>query len=225
MRLHHYTVCFTIESVKLIDLTGKRYGRLFVVERDQQGQSRRTFWICSCDCGKRRSINADNLSRGASLSCGCIRDEKVRLRSLTHGATAGGAQTREYRAWCHAKGRCNNPSDPKYRIYGARGITVCPEWQASFQAFLAYMGRCPKGKTLDRIDVNGNYEPGNCRWATPREQANNKRSTVRAFLDESLSQTAKRVGANYKYLHKLYRTRGLPIGEAIAKATRTIRSS
>jgi lambda repressor-like predicted transcriptional regulator len=100
-----------------------------------------------------------------------------------HGGGKGKQPSRTYKSWLNAKGRCFNPNVPKYARYGGRGITMCPEWRASFAAFLADMGECPPGLTLDRIDNNGNYRPGNCRWATRHEQQRNKRNNRFVELD------------------------------------------
>lgn len=191
--------------MKRNERAGQRYGRLVAIDpiRRRTGARSRVFWNCLCDCGNRTVVETSALGDGRVRSCGCLASEMTSARSLTHGATVGGKR-REYRAWVHAKGRCHNPTDGKYRIYGARGIVVCEKWRDDFAAFLADMGPCPPGLTLDRIDVNGNYEPGNCRWATPKEQANNMRSNV--IVEHggerlTLKQYAERTGQDYKALH------------------------
>ena len=160
------------------DLSGQRFGRLVAVDcisnTGPDGRSR-VYWRCVCDCGLSSSVESSSLTRGVTSSCGCARSEALAARSTTHGAKRGYRETPEHKAWTHAKGRCLNPKDAKYPIYGGRGIRMCEEWRSDFAAFLAYMGNRPAGKTLDRINVNGHYEPGNCRWATPKEQAANTR--------------------------------------------------
>ena len=160
----------------LIDLTGQRFERLLVLERGENNARGHSRWVCRCDCGRTKLVWATDLRGGRSRSCGCLRVELVRASYTTHGHTWAGGETAEYRAWAHMRDRCYNPRRKDYRHYGGRGITVCPRWRESFQAFFDDMGPKPSPDlTLDRKDNDGNYEPGNVRWATRSQQNSNQR--------------------------------------------------
>jgi hypothetical protein len=199
-----------------LDLTEKRFGRLVALRR-AASQGRRTVWLFLCDCGNKIEKQIDPVVAGRVNSCGCKKREVTRDRSLKHGHSVGRKSSPELRARDHAKGRCYNVNDPKYPLYGGRGIRMCEEWRDDFNAFFRDMGPRPKGTTLDRINVDGHYEPGNCRWATPSEQAQNRRLTL--YVDWEgrklpLVEFARDKGLSYKALHRRLRD-GQSLEEAI----------
>jgi hypothetical protein len=157
------------------DITGQRFERLLVIERVPGNIAGHARWLCQCDCGSKCIVLACNLRSGDIRSCGCLKRELFAARTITHGETKERRQSAEYRCWVGLIRRCSDPGRPDWKWYGARGIRVCERWQ-SFENFLADMGRKPSPKlSIDRINNKGNYEPGNCRWATQSEQVRNQR--------------------------------------------------
>lgn len=178
----------------LKQMTGQRFGRLVVTAQLQSDASGNAAWACICDCGKHVSVSGAALRRGASSSCGCLKRELATDRATKHGMSKSGT----YNSWASMLSRCRNPRHPQWLRYGGRGIRVCDRWM-HFEHFLADMGHRPPGRTIDRKNGAGNYEPGNCRWATPTEQANNISTNRRIAVGDrtiNLSQLARECGVN-----------------------------
>lgn len=153
------------------NITGMTFGRLMVMRRAQT-LNRSIRWECLCECGNTSVSRSQNLLSGHTQSCGCIQREKV----TTHGHTKNGVSRKMYGAWRGIVARCTKPRDRHWAMYGGRGITVCGQW-LKFENFFADMGEPPTAQhSIDRIDNSGNYEPGNCRWATKKEQSRNTRA-------------------------------------------------
>jgi hypothetical protein len=194
------------------DVTGARYGRLtavrFVGSRRVGSQSKR-FWLLRCDCGAEVERPYSAFASGTTSSCGCLLKQAITRH--------GGYMTPEYNVWHAMLERCRNPRNPAWDDYGGRGIAVCGRWQ-HFEAFRSDMGVRPPGGTLERIDVDGNYEPGNCRWASAQEQANNRRNNrviAHAGAKRTLAEWARFAGISTSCLrHRL--SSGWPMDAALA---------
>lgn len=198
-----------------VDLTGERYGRLTVVSKAGK-RGKQICWKCICDCGTEKVIQGNSLKSGRIRSCGCLHKEIVGSIRKSHGETG----TRLYQAWENMRARCNRPSAKRYKDYGGRGITVCEEWNCSYETFRdwALNNGYSDELTLDRIDVNGNYEPANCRWISNSAQQNNKRNSrniTYAGKTQTLSQWAKEIGITPKGLENRLDRDGWSIEKAL----------
>jgi hypothetical protein len=189
-------------SARVENLVGREFGYLTVVRYAGCDKTKRSIWECRCKCGNTLDVHASNLKTGHTQSCGCFRVETAGDHCRKHGRAHAG--DRAYQAWCSMRNRCNNPNGQDYPDYGGRGITICDRWQESFNNFLADMGQPPDGMSLDRFpDVNGNYEPANCRWATPSQQGRNKRNNRRITFNgktQTLVEWGEETGHGMKRL-------------------------
>lgn len=164
-----------------IDLTGKKYGLLTVLSKSSEKNRYGVMWECLCDCGNKTVTMSRRIRDGSTKSCGCLANP--------HGHATKEKMTPTYNSWRSMKARCYDSSAISYKNYGGRGITVCPEWINDFARFLKDMGERPEGTQIDRLDVNGNYTPENCRWATRKQDSRNRRTTRNLTID-GVTQTS-----------------------------------
>lgn len=183
-----------------IDLSGQTFGRLTVLHRVENKQYGKTIFLCKCSCGKESVVNSPQLKNGSTQSCGCLHQE-IRSKLLT---THGMSKTHLYRTWKSMMSRCYNAHTHAYKNYGGRGITVYEQWH-DFLKWKDYMGDKPSPKhTIERINNNGNYEPGNVKWSTRKEQANNtRRNHIIEFNGQTktVRQWSEHTGIPYKTLY------------------------
>jgi len=161
------------------------------------GGGKHRIVLCECSCGNEKEFYLSNIKAGRTVSCGCHNDKNRFLINVTHGAK----KTRTYRIWAAMKQRCYNPRGSFWKHYGGRGIKVCERWRSSFENFLEDMGHVPDGYSIDRIDVNGNYEPSNCRWANMKDQQNNRRNNKRHVFHGAIvtiSEISDLTGISYE---------------------------
>lgn len=192
-----------IEMGKYIDLKGKKFGRLTAEKRNGSDKYNNCLWQCKCDCGNTIIVRGNSLRCGNTTSCGCHRLEQLKKKVVKHGK----AETRIYHEWNKIKQRCFNKNDKAFKNYGGRGITVTEEWQKDFNAFYSWAmaNGYADNLTIDRINVNGNYEPNNCRWVTFVEQQNNRRNNH--FVEHNgethtIAEWARILHKPYTTLHK-----------------------
>lgn len=189
---------------KIIDLTNKKFGRLTVIDKHGKDRFGNILWNCICECGKIKITKTHHLLKGICKSCGCIHKEG---NSRTHKMSG----TRIYNIWHGMIERCYNANSASYSNYGGRGITVCSSWKKGFSTFYKWASKngYANNLTIDRINVNGNYKPNNCRWVNIKEQANNKRTNIVINYNgknKTLKQWSEDLEMSYSCLrHRLYR--------------------
>ena len=193
------------QEPRVRDITGQKFGLLTVISLcEERSNAEKARWVCQCDCGNTPVVVGSSLMSGNTRSCGCFQREWVTKANTTHGECG----SVEYRAWAQLKSRCLYKSNKRYEDYGGRGITVCERWLNSFENFFEDMGVRPEGLTLDRIENDGNYEPGNCRWADSETQGSNKRnSRLITYGGETLThaQWGRRLGGGHSFVHNRLR--------------------
>ena len=208
--------------MKRVDLTGRKFGRLTVVGYAASMPNGQLKWHCRCECGATRVVYGVHLNRGKTRSCGCYNNE---VHSTLSGRSKGAAS--EYKTWSSMLNRCENPNAQEFDRYGARGIAVCDRWH-DLECFLQDMGRRPSSKhSIDRINNNGDYEPGNCRWATRQTQQNNLRSNrIVSFGGKSLTvaQWARDVGCSWSVIFCRLE-RGWTVERALTQPVRVYRGA
>ena len=189
--------------MKPIDLTGQKFGRLTVINREENDNRGRARWRCKCECGNIVVVASSSLRSGHTVSCGCYNRDKCIERHTTHGMS----NTRLFRIWCGMKERCNNPNNTRYENYGGRGISVYEDWKdfLKFKEWAEKRGYSDE-LSIDRIDVNGNYCPDNCRWIPMIEQSNNRTNSVYITINNKRATVAdwqRKTGLSRKILLKL----------------------
>lgn len=195
------------------DLTGKRFNKLVVLERVENGKGDKSRWRCLCDCGNETIVSGNNLKAGGVKSCGCLRHAKHNTHHLSN--------TRLYRIWDAMKNRCYLKTHSAYLYYGGRGITVCDAWKDNFEAFYGWAinNGYSEDLTIDRIDNDSGYSPENCKWSTREEQVNNRKSCVLITYNgetKNLMQWCKLLNLPYKLIHQRMYLKNISFEEAIS---------
>ena len=192
---------------KEIIKTGDKYGRLTAIEFSSMGKNHHQHWLFMCDCGKKKVLQVERVKSGNTKSCGCLIGKKI-----IHGMR----KTRIYDSWQHMKSRCLNKNNSKYKDYGGRGITICPEW-LTFENFYKDMGKMPENKTLDRIKNNEGYCKSNCRWSTNSEQQNNTRRNhliTYKGKTQTVAQWSRELNIKYATLSRRL-SRGMSVNKSL----------
>lgn len=194
--------------MKVRDLTGEKFGHWTVLRKDNEktdSRGRHDFYICQCECGKIHSVNKWGLIKGTSKSCGCLSRERLRQRDTKHDLS----RTKLYHIFYLIRERCYNPKHISYKNYGGRGIRICKEWLDDIESFVSWCksNGYRKGLTIDRINVNGNYEPSNCRFATTHQQQRNRRDNRTVVIDGKryvLIDACEKFGVKLSNAHTYY---------------------
>lgn len=190
----------------IVDITERKFGRLTALHIDGKNHRRKIMWKCLCDCGNIKTITGEYLRSGRTRSCGCLQKEtklkNINKRNVKHGMYL----TPEYKSWIAMKERCLNKNNNHYKDYGGRNIKICKEWKNSFETFYKDIGKKPsKDHSLDRIDVFGNYEPSNCRWATRSQQIRNRRISIPKDAVEIIELIQNKYNLSYANAYKKLR--------------------
>lgn len=197
------------------NIQGQKFNKLLVVKETEQRECGNIVWECLCECGKTTYASGTSIKRGNKKSCGCLHKESMQKLMSTHGKS----KTAEYRSWCSMINRCSNKNSDDYKDYGGRGIKVCDRWRNDFTEFLKDMGERPsKLHSIDRIDVDGDYDPTNCRWDDKKEQAENRRNNLYyEYKGEilSINEWANKYNMSPKLLYARLNTQGWSIEKSL----------
>lgn len=203
---------------RLKDITGRRFGRLVAIEHTGYTDRGQSIWRFQCDCGNIYEAQSAPVVYGSVISCGCYNREKTAKKNFKHGFSESGKKEKLYSVWCSMRKRCRNENDQMYKYYGGRGITSCEEWEdyPTFRKW-AYENGYEEGLTIDRIDVNGNYSPDNCRWIPMAEQMQNtRRNKYLTFNGETkcIAEWSREIGVSHNTIQRRL-SHGWTIEEAL----------
>ena len=206
-------------STNFKDITGQKFGRITAIRYVGKNEDKRALWECNCDCGNTVIVDGKSLRLGNTKSCGCYNLDRIAERNKIIHKTHGETNTKLFHIWGGIKSRCKNPNMNNYHDYGGKGVSICEEWDNSFEAFRdwSYENGYKDGLTIDRIDSNGNYCPENCRWATVKEQNRNRKSNkLITYNGEThcIADWADILGINYDVLQHRISVAKMPIKKA-----------